>query len=217
MPGSLFCLLEISLLCLISAGQDQANVATKVTPSAPEYDSIRVKTITLSTPAGNAPARVYVPKANRLLPGVVFSHSQVQGTDGRTDLLPLAMRIARSGIAVIVVERALVWPATAPDVNHEGGALTIAALHWLLTHENVDSKRCAYVGPKFRDPVYPSSFRNLGYEDGAASAPWVPLAENSSALVMKELLTQEGQMKIEQYLQRTLGFTAEEKPLVQQQ
>ncbi|MGA8429947.1 MAG: hypothetical protein WB729_09005 [Candidatus Sulfotelmatobacter sp.] len=206
MKRFLFCLVGVSVLGLMSVAQDVAGSGSAMSANSRQEIRVDVQTITLSTPAGKATAHVYTPQTNRQLAGVVFSHSQVKGPDSVADLLPLAMRVAKSGAAVIVVDRALLWPVEDADVNRGGGGLTIAALHWLLTHANIDSTRCAYVGPKFKDPANSDALRTLGYQDGIQPSPWVPLGESQNEGNMSKLDKPEGQMRVEHFLHRQLGL-----------
>jgi len=206
MQKLLFYVVGALVLSLASVAQDVANHGSAMSSIANQSDRLSVQTITLSTSAGTSTAHVYIPGVTHRLAGVVFSHSQVKGAHNATDLLPLAMRVAKSGAAVIVIDRVLVWPVEGDEVNREGGEFTIAALHWLLTHANVDSTRCAYVGPKFKDPVDPKALRTLGYGDGIHPSPWVPLGESQDVANMTKLDKPQGQLEIEQFLHKQLGL-----------
>jgi hypothetical protein len=204
MQRNLSFLLALSLIGSASVAQV---AAPETTPSvSPHGDEPAVETVTLSTPTGKMTAHVYMPAMSRHVAGVVFSHSRVKYQDGTTDLLPLASRVSKAGAAVIVVDRTLVWPIQGGDTNRDGGIYTIAALRWLLSNADVDTTRCAYAGPMFRDPKDPDRLRTLGYEDGIQPSPWVPLGEPNNSSNMTSIKKPEGQIFVEHFLRKRLGL-----------
>jgi len=90
------------------------------------------------------------------------------------NLLPFALTLAHAGAAVIVPQRALVWPPKSLSENREG-AVVICAERWLVDHTKVfndgeptaDEKntvvheRYAYVGPRLCDPAGGSHCNHL--------------------------------------------------------
>jgi hypothetical protein len=202
MKSSLSFLLALSLISLTSVAQ-VADTETVLSVS-PDGDEPTVEKVTLSTPTGKATAHLYIPAMKGHSAGVVFSHSRVKYQDGVTDLLPLALRLAEAGAAVIVVDRTLEWPIQGSDANRDGGIYTIAALRWLLSHADVDKTRCAYVGPRFRDPDDPDRLRTLGQEHGIQPAPWVPLGEPNNPGNMTSLKKPEKQIFMENFLREKL-------------
>jgi hypothetical protein len=203
MKKALLSLSVVLIVRLMSLAQD----GTVSTPQNSQIgDRISIATVTLKANTGAETAYVYLPKKpHQPVPGIVFSHSQIRYDDGTTDLTPLAKRVAEAGAAIIVVVRTLTWPAR-DDRNLAGGEFSIAALHWLLTNANVDPKRCAYVGPKFRDPADPSHLRTLEYQDGIRPVPWVVLGELHNATT-DSLKTPDGEKGVEQFLRKTLKLS----------
>jgi len=197
MRRAMFSLVGLIFACSLAlVAQDVANPGSKSLQDRDLY----VQTTKLSASSGTAIGHLHLPA--HPLAGVVFSHSEIRYAHNTTDLLPMAKRVAEAGAAVIVVDRVLLWPDEAGrDLNRVGTDLTIAAVHWLLTHASLDSTKFAYVGPDSK--AGPDTLQAL-HEDGIRPV-WVPLGEPRN-LTTTTLATPHGQAQLEDYLRRHLGL-----------
>ena len=91
-------------------------------------------------------ATALMPNAPGPLPGIIFSHSEIQGFDTKLDFLRFATGLAEAGAAVIVVDGTIDW-RTPNDASEISPHLWACAGQWLLTHANLDRKRLAEAGP----------------------------------------------------------------------
>jgi hypothetical protein len=156
----------------------------------------------------------------------VFSHSSIHADGTSTDLLPLALTLARAGAAVIVPERSLIWPPTDRSTNREG-AVVICAEHWLIDHTKVfnDGKPTvndknivvregyAYIGPLLCDPKVPL---DCAYTDpfstGDAAASqysrhnvWVSVGQTSGGDNTRRIISDRGSQAAG-FIQKQLGL-----------
>lgn len=116
----------------------------------------------LSGKWGSNEATVYLPDKETADAAVAVSHSEIHSdSGGSVELLPLALRLAHAGAAVIVSKRTLKWPPTDRSTNREG-AVVVCTEHWLVHHMKLRNNGkatlnekgvvvnlgYAYVGPK---------------------------------------------------------------------
>jgi hypothetical protein len=107
----------LALLAVGSAAQvtETKCVASNVLAIESEY-GITVQTLTLTELDSNTnsprktrtvTARAYIPETEHELPAVAFSHATIHSHQGTASLLPFANALARTGAAVIVMDRTL--------------------------------------------------------------------------------------------------------------
>jgi len=139
------------------------------------HDGVTVKSLTISTSSEHTVAYLYLPQESHKVAAVVFSHARIKSAQSDVDLLPFAESVAKAGAAVIVLNRVLDWrPGDEVDVNRRGGGLVLTAETWLLSQDNVDGSRFAYVGPRFHNPTLNDE---LTLSSPDRSPAWVPLGE----------------------------------------
>ena len=218
-----------SLLVLTASfaiAQDKLCDATSA--STVDHDAgVIVQKVTLSGKWGRNDATVYLPDKEIAEGAIVFSHSSIHADTGASiNLLPFALTLARSGAAVIVPERSLIWPPTDRSTNREG-AVIICAEHWLIDHTRVfnngeptiNDKNVvvrtgyAYVGPMVCDPTVPSDcdFMAPFYSEDCAlkhycrHSVWVPVGETSGGDNTHRILS-DGGAQSARWLQKELGL-----------
>lgn len=112
-------------------------------------------------------------------PPILFSHSEVTIADTRTDLRPMAVRLAKHGASVLVLERAILWEPR-DDVANREPSLVDCASKWLLVQPRMDVMHAVYVGPRLNgnngSRRKPLAFTKL--KPPAGGRLWVPLAES---------------------------------------
>jgi hypothetical protein len=225
-PLSALTLLMLSASLALAQDHNKQKLCDTASASTVDHDAgVIVQTVTLSGKWGRNNATVYLPDKEIAEGAVVFSHSSLHVDGATTDLLPLALTLARAGAAVIVPERSLLWPPKAQSTNREG-AVVICAEHWLIDHSNIfhDGKLTineknivvrwgyAYVGPRVCHPATPSDCDltdPFGSEDAATSryhrhGVWVPVGETEGGDNTARFIS-DGGSKAAHDLQRSLG------------
>ena len=95
-------------------------------------------------------------------PPVLFSHSEINVANSRTELLGAAAQLAKAGAVVMLLERTFAW---APDSHPDRDPLLDCASEWFLSQKNLDLLHTTYVGPKVRGetgkPRLPSGIVHL--------------------------------------------------------
>lgn len=116
-------------------------------PSVIDHQNgVTESTLIFYEPSGTVLAHVFVPGSDVAVPGIVFSHSSIEGPNTRVDLLLFAQGLARAGAASIVLDGTIKWKI--PNNNSKQPFhLTACAAHWLLQNVNVDQGRLALAGP----------------------------------------------------------------------
>ena len=106
----------------------------------------RVKIVEASGPVG---ATVLIPRAERPIPGMLLTHSAIDGPDSHADLLHFAQAMARAGAASIVLDGDLNWKQGTEN-NARTPHLMSCAGQWLLEYANLDPRRLVLAGPPGR-------------------------------------------------------------------
>jgi hypothetical protein len=109
-------------------------------------EQVTIRRVTFLEPAGKVGASVLVPDANAQVPGIVFSHSAILGSDGSTDLREFAWALARAGAASIILDGTIDWRIPNDD-SERSPHLMACAGQWLLLHAKLDRERLAEAGP----------------------------------------------------------------------
>lgn len=109
-------------------------------------DGIAVSRVTIVEASGEVGATVLIPKAERPMPGMLLTHSAIDGPENRADLLHFAQAMARAGAASIVLDGDLNWKQGNSD-NRRAPHLMACAGQWLLKHANLDPRRLVLGGP----------------------------------------------------------------------
>lgn len=157
-------------------------------------DGLTVSRVTIVEASGAVGATVLIPRAERPMPGMLLTHSAIDGPDNRADLLHFARAIARAGVSSIVLDGDLHWKQ-GTERNERAPHLMSCAGQWLLEHANLDSRQLILAGPPGR----------WGGGDTPACMPgerpcWNPnggvLHFGASASLTNKMLTAEGQYEL---------------------
>ena len=105
-----------------------------------DSDGIAVSRVTIVESSGEVGATVLIPRAARPMPGMLLTHSAIDGPDNRADLLHFAQAMARAGAASIVLDGDLNWKQGTEN-NARAPHLMSCAGQWLLKHANLDPRR----------------------------------------------------------------------------
>lgn len=99
------------LLADVSAAQVVRSTPCKFAGSAAVGNSegITVSRVTVVEASGEVGATVFIPKGAGPVPGLLLTHSAIQGPNNRADLLRFAYAMARAGAASIVLDGDLNW------------------------------------------------------------------------------------------------------------
>jgi hypothetical protein len=167
-------------------------------------NGITEQTVTFLELSGEQRARVFIPDSESAVPGIVFSHSTIHGTDRSADLAAFAKALVRAGAAVIILDGTIEWK-TPNDNQKRDPHLMACAGQWFLLNAHLDPMRLAVAGPsdwgggrtQFCQPGespcwLPSGWLNFGQTSPAEFA-------NTEAM-----LTTEGQLRRARFAQRIL-------------
>jgi len=167
-------LVSITLL-LLSVGPC---IAQSDEPCAPgpattisDRDGVTAKALTFAGSSGKFSAYVFLPDTAKPVPGIAFSHSAIQYSDSRTNLLPFARALARAGAASIVLDGTVDWH-TPNDDSKRPWRQVRCELQWLIANANLDLESLAIGGPivlnaDSYEPVCPATSGRPCYE------PWI--------------------------------------------
>src|SRR5690349_182165 len=72
-------------------------------------DGITEQTVTFLELSGEYRARVFIPDSENAVPGIVFSHSAIHGTDRSADLARFAQALVRAGAAAVILDGTIEW------------------------------------------------------------------------------------------------------------
>jgi hypothetical protein len=220
-------LLVLSASVSVAQDHNQQKLCDAASASTVDHDAgVIVQKVTLSGKWGRVDATVYLPDKEIAEGGVVFSHSSIQADGAATDLLPFALTLARSGAAVIVPERSLLWPPTDRATNREG-AVVVCAERWLVDHTKVFNNGeptinaqnivmrtgYAYVGPRLCDPAVPSDCHLMepfiseacDLKHYCRESVWIPVGETEGGDNTRRIIS-DGGSKSARWLQRRLGL-----------
>lgn len=112
-------------------------------------DGISALRVNLIEPSGEFGATAFIPDSDTKIPGALFSHSAIHGTEANTDLLRFALALARSGAAAVVLDGAIEWQTPNNDSIRDPHLMACAG-QWLMLHAKLDPDRTLVVGPQGR-------------------------------------------------------------------
>jgi hypothetical protein len=176
---------------------------------AGRIEGIDIHRITLIEPTARVEATVFVPATSEPMPGIVFSHSAIQGSSSRVDLLRFALGLARAGASSIVLHGTIDWQSP-NDESIRPPQFQFCAGLWLMQHVNLDLTRTADAGNHklgwIDDDV---SLCGLDMEGSAPCWPggvWLNFGQigDAESRNTDEMLTPQGQLRMAQFAQRHL-------------
>ena len=200
-------LCALCLLASVLAAKAQTAEPSVSASTAQSYDGLLIQTVRISQDKTSWTARVYRPNTHGNVAAIVFSHSKIRSSSGETDLTPFAESIARSGSAVMVFQRPLLWQVASDEVNRDGGKFILAAEKWLLLQPNVDQDRFVYIGPRFHDPEDDASLMTGRYP--LRPQYQVTMGEPAQPGITTDMIVPERQIQIVRYLEHHLHLRFE--------
>jgi hypothetical protein len=143
--------LGLSLLLLAAISSAQNTCAAEGFAGANSLDGIRAATGVVRVGSLSTNALLLQPMvAEKPYPPVLFSYSEIKIADSRTKLLSIAMRLAKDGAAVMILERTFVWDPQNDPVERDPRLLDCAS-DWLTLQKNVEFFHTTFIGPQVRD------------------------------------------------------------------
>src|SRR5262249_37902893 len=97
---------------------------------------------------GEVSASAFIPDSQEPVPGIIFTHSAIQGLSARTDLLRFASALARAGAASIVLDGTIEWLTPNEDFKKPEAWTLACAGQWLFVNTKLDRERLAIAGPQ---------------------------------------------------------------------
>lgn len=92
-------------------------------------------------------ATVFIPDADQHLPGVLVTHSAIQGHAFAVSLLRFAWALSRAGAASMVLNGTIEWQVPNDQSARDPHVMACAG-QWLFGHANLDRQRLLLVGPQ---------------------------------------------------------------------
>jgi hypothetical protein len=176
-------ILSFLVLAAISNAQDVCTIGGLTETNI--VDGIRIARGSVTFGSAVSNLLLFQPiSATVATPPILFSHSDVAIADARTDLRPIAVRLARRGASVLVLERVVHWEPGDNTSSREPGLIDCAA-DWLLSQPSMDVLHAVYVGPKLKEHEgsrgRPLAFTKI--KPTRRGNLWVPLAETDDEAV----------------------------------
>jgi hypothetical protein len=114
-----------------------------------------IHSISLSNSSGSVNAKVVIPASDKTFDPVVFSFSSLLGSEAKlpVEMMPIAFQLAKRGMAVVVMDRQLTWPAISKSVGTMQEA-ALCAEQWLSAHADVRPDNWTFVGPESDMPTF---------------------------------------------------------------
>lgn len=171
------------------------------------YRQVTIQRVTFSEPTGEVGASVLVPDSADPVPGIVFSHSEILGTNEAADLRQFAFALARAGAASIVLDGTIDWRIP-NDHSDRLPHLMACAGQWLLLHVKLDRHRLARAGPTQRWGGGDTPFCLPGEVPCWQPGPWLNFGQTSPAEFhnTEQMLTRGGQLSMARFAQHALGL-----------
>lgn len=94
-------------------------------------------------------ATVFIPDAHEHFPGVLVTHSSIQGPASTVNLLRFAWALTRAGAASMVLNGTIEWQVPNDQSARDPHVIACAG-QWLVIHANLDRHRLLLVGPQGR-------------------------------------------------------------------
>jgi len=170
-----------------------------------QYGEVTIQRIRFLEPAEEVDATVLLPNSDVPVPGIVFSHSAILGTNGSVDLRQFAWALARAGAASIILDGTIDWQVPNDD-SARAPHLMACAGQWLLLHAKLDLHRLAHAGPTRHWGGNDAPFCLPGEVPCWQPGPWLNFGLTSPAELhnTERMLTHEGQLSMAQFAERTL-------------
>lgn len=111
-----------------------------------KIDGVTLGRTALSEPSGEVGASVFIPEREEPVPGIIFSHSAIQGQTRRADLTRFGLALARAGAASIVLDGTIEWQTPTDNFKKPAPRTLACAGQWLLANVKLDRKRLAIAG-----------------------------------------------------------------------
>lgn len=169
------------------------------------YRQVTIQRVRFFEPTGEVEASVLVPDSDAPVPGIVFSHSEILGTNEAADLRQFAFALARAGAASIILDGTIDWRIP-NDASGRPPHLMACAGQWLLLHVKLDRHRLAHAGPTRHWGGGDTPFCVPGEVPCWPSGPWLNFGQTSPAEFRNTegMLTHEGRVSMARFAQDTL-------------
>lgn len=163
----------VAFLLLVTVCEAQNTCGVESLGSAKAIDGIPARTCVLATGLLRTKVLLLQPVTGRKpYPPVLFSYSEIKVAESRTELLPVAIQLAKAGATVILLERSFVWEPQSVPTDRDPQLLDCAS-GWFLSQKDLDVLHTTYVGPKMLGEM-----GKLRLPSGFVHTPlWVPLGE----------------------------------------
>jgi hypothetical protein len=150
----LFVLLFVVLLLTLSAMAQSVCRESKGYGVERELGLI-IQSVSLTSPSGSFSAKAVMPASDKTFNPVVFSFSSLTGSEPKqvVNVMPAAVQLAKRGMAVVVIERDLTWPAISKSVGTMRESV-LCAEQWLAAHADVRSDNWTFLGPESDVPTF---------------------------------------------------------------
>ena len=109
---------------------------------------VTVRRVAIVEASGPLSATVFIPDRDLPVPGIIFTHSAIQGDSVRTDLQRFAAALALAGAASIVLDGTIDWTAPQKDPRVPSAHALACAGQWLLLNAKLARERLAVAGPE---------------------------------------------------------------------
>jgi hypothetical protein len=114
--------------------------------SAVEHkEAIAIRHISITESSGVFVATAFIPDGDGGLPGALFSHSSIHGTEADANLASFGWALAEAGVDVIVIDGTIQWQRPNDESMRDPHLLACAG-RWLLIHARPDPQRLLFVG-----------------------------------------------------------------------
>ena len=183
------------VLALLTVSHAQDTCKVKGFDDARDVNDIRVATGSISDGDLSISAYLYRPLVpQHPSPPVLFSHSDIEISKTKTDLRPIAAKLAKDGAMVLVLDRTVMWEPRDELANRDPH-LPDCASRWLFSRQDVDVLHGTYVGPRFAQSGRVVGRLPQGFIDLKQSPRdlYVPLAESEGGRETISLTTADGQ------------------------
>lgn len=156
--------MKTALACVICLFVLPLSIAAQAVDPQPTSDEaiehrsgFAVHSVSVPCAHGVLKATAAIPDVGKQSEGVVFSFSTLVSSEPEqsVEMLPLALKLAKQGKPIIVIERTLTWPETDKSVGTMR-ADVICAQQWLSKHAAVTPFFWWFVGPESDAPKLPA-------------------------------------------------------------
>jgi hypothetical protein len=113
------------------------------------------QSISLTSSSGSFNAKAVMPASDKTFDPVIFSFSTLIGSEPKqvVNVMPAAIQLAKRGMAVVVIERDLTWPAISKSVGTMQ-EFVLCAEQWLSAHADVRPDNWTFLGPEADVPTF---------------------------------------------------------------